>query len=189
SLEQRDASTGTTYIYRTNIGNSVTRGAEIFAEYTLNFNDHAGLTFFTSTAFFHGRYTNAHVRSGNNTGENIDVSGNAIESVPDVITRNGATIRYRIASLSILYSYTGESYADALNTVTPSKSGAVGLVPSYGLLDINTSVRISRQLMVRLNVNNVTNKQYFTKRPSFYPGPGVWSSDGRSVNCTVGIKM
>jgi Fe(3+) dicitrate transport protein len=40
-----------------------------------------------------------------------------------------------------------------------------------------------------VNINNVTNKQYFTKRPSFYPGPGIWSSDGRSLVVSVGFKF
>jgi Fe(3+) dicitrate transport protein len=65
----------------------------------------------------------------------------------------------------------------------------VGLVPGYGLLDINTSYHASEKIMIRLNVNNVTNKQYFTKRPTFYPGPGVWPSDGRSVNVSIGVKI
>ena len=59
----------------------------------------------------------------------------------------------------------------------------------FGLLDINSSFKISNKVIVRLNVNNVTNKQYFTKRPSFYPGPGVWSSDGRSINITLGFAI
>ncbi len=173
-------------IYRTNIGNSVTRGAELFAEYQVNFNE-VMFSLFTSTSFFDAQYQNARVRSGN---ENTDVSGNKVESVPEVITRNGLRIKYNKASVSVLYSYTGKSYADALNTKTPTpKTGAAGLVPAYGVLDINASLRISGNLIVKFNMNNVTNKQYFTKRPQFYPGPGVWSSDGRSFNVTIGIKL
>jgi Fe(3+) dicitrate transport protein len=177
---------GSFYIFRTNIGNSVTDGLEIFAEYALSLGTRTGLSFFTSTAFFNSRYKDAHVRSGE---ENIDVSGNEVEAVPNTISRNGLTLRYEEYSISFLYSYNGESYADALNTVTPSSNGAVGLVPSYGVLDVNTSFRISDNLVFRVNLNNVTNKQYFTKRPTFYPGPGIWSSDGRSINCTVALKI
>jgi Fe(3+) dicitrate transport protein len=177
---------GVYYLYRTNIGNSVTEGAEIFVEYTLNFRNDFNISMFTSTAFFNGRYVDAQVKVGDT---NVPVSGNKIESVPDVITRNGVTFRKSNASISFLYSYTGQTFADALNTKTPSANGAVGVVPSYGLLDINSSFRISRQLMVRVNVNNVLDKQYFTKRPSFYPGPGIWSSDGRSVNLTLGFTI
>jgi Fe(3+) dicitrate transport protein len=45
---------------------------------------------FTSTAIIHARYTDALVKSGN---MNIDISGNKVESAPDIITRNGATSR------------------------------------------------------------------------------------------------
>ena len=194
SLEQTNPDNGLTYIYRTNIGNSVTNGAEIFIEYNYPISNRASFSLFTSTALFDARYKNAVLRSGRNGGgssqsENIDISGNKVETVPDLITRNGFTFRYSRASITFLYSYTSESYADALNTETPTKSGAVGLVPSYGLLDINASVRITQSLMVRLNINNVTDLQYFTKRPTMYPGVGVWSSDGRSVNVTVALKI
>ena len=177
---------GVFYIYRTNIGNSVTEGAEVFVEYGIKLYKNFDVSLFTSTALFNGRYNNAQIRSGDT---NISVSGNKIESVPEVISRNGLTLRLHDASISILYSYTGESYADALNTRTPSVNGAVGLVPAYGLLDINSSFKILNQLIIRVNVNNVLNNQYFTKRPSFYPGPGVWSSDGRSVNVTLGFRI
>ncbi|HEY3403983.1 MAG TPA: TonB-dependent receptor [Ohtaekwangia sp.] len=194
TLEESDPVTNETYFYRTNIGDSRTDGAEIFAEYTIPVQDRASISLFTSTAFFHGRYTSGEVRSGNNAGgsaeaENIDISGNKLESVPDVITRNGVTFRYDRVSMSVLYSYTAESYADALNTEKPSKTGGVGLVPTYAILDMNASIRVSNQLMIRASFNNVTNKQYFTKRPTMYPGPGVWSSDGRSLNCSIAIKV
>lgn len=174
------------YILRTNIGNSVTNGAEVFVENYFPLAKRMGITVFTATSFMNARYQDAHVRSGEN---NIDVSGNQVESVPHVISRNGMTLRYGTASVSLLYSYTAKSYADALNTERPSATGAVGLVPSYGLLDLNTSFRISNQVTMRFNINNVTDKQYFTKRPQFYPGPGVWSSDGRAFNCSIALAL
>ena|SRR5688572_8436668 len=70
---------------------------------------------------------------------NVSVDDNKVESAPELISRNGMNIKFRTASLSLLYSYTAESFADALNTETPSKNGYVGIVPAYGLFDINTS--------------------------------------------------
>ncbi|MCB0574489.1 MAG: TonB-dependent receptor, partial [Saprospiraceae bacterium] len=87
-----------------------------------------------------------------------------------------------------LYSYTSESFADPLNTVTPSANGAVGLVPSYGILDLNASYRFGK-MVVRVSLNNLLDKQYFTKRPTFYPGPGIWSSDGRGFVASVALKL
>ncbi|MES1214718.1 MAG: TonB-dependent receptor [Bacteroidota bacterium] len=178
---------GAFYTYRTNIGNSFTKGAEIFIQGNWILRNKIFLSIFTSTAFMHARYTKANVKSGKS---NINVRGNKVESVPDIIARNGATLRYGKISLSALYSYTSETFADALNTVTPLKStGAVGLVPSYGILDLNTSFRFSKNLEARININNVTNKQYFTKRPTFYPGPGVWPSDGQNYSMSFIIRV
>jgi Fe(3+) dicitrate transport protein len=112
-----------------------------------------------------------------------------VESVPEWITRNGLNLKYKRLSLSVLYSYTAKSFADPLNTELPSATGSIGLVPAYGLLDLNASLRLSHVLLLRLNLNNVTDNQYFTKRPAFYPGPGIWPSDGRSANISIGIRI
>lgn len=179
--------TGAFYTYRTNIGNSLTKGAEVFIQADWLLGNKTGISIFTSTAFLHARYTNAKVKSGNT---NFNVSGNKVEGAPDLITRNGASLRYRKFSISVLYSYTAESFADALNTREPLKStGAVGLVPSYGLLDLNASFRFTKNLEARLNINNITDQQYFTKRPTFYPGPGVWPSEGGSFSTTFIIRL
>ncbi|MBC7830225.1 MAG: TonB-dependent receptor [Chitinophagaceae bacterium] len=178
---------GNFYTYRTNIGNSVTRGAEIFVQADWFLNKKVALSVFTSTAFIHARYGNATLKSGN---ANINIHGNKVESAPDIITRNGVTVRVSNLSFSVLYSYTGKTFADALNTVVPpANTGAVGLVPSYGILDLNASFRISKNLEAKMNVSNVTDKQYFTKRPTFYPGPGIWPSDGRNYGLTLGIHL
>ena len=179
--------TGTFYTYRTNIGNSVTKGAEMLIQGDWLLARKVWLSVFTSTALLHARYKNAVVKSAN---ANINIDGNKVESVPDVITRSGITIRYKKINLSTLYSYTSETFADALNTVQPLKStGAVGIVPAYGILDISASFRFSAKLETKVNISNVTDKQYFTKRPLFYPGPGVWPSDGRNFSASFIIRL
>ncbi len=186
TLAQTD-NAGNFYTYRTNIGNSLTSGAEIFIQADWAAGTRLNFSIFTSTALMHARYTNAFVKSGNS---NINIRGNKVESAPDLLTRNGITIRYKKLNYAVLYSYTSETFADALNTIPPPKStGAVGLVPSYGILDMNASFRFSNMLELRLNISNVTDQQYFTKRPMFYPGPGVWSSDGRNGSVTVALSL
>lgn len=177
---------GDFYYLRTNIGDSRTKGIETYIEYEARLSPKSTFSVFTSTAYMDARYQDATVRVGD---KNVSVKNNKVESTPEWISRNGITFRYTKVSITALYSYTAKSYADALNTVKPSANGAVGLVPSYGLLDLNATYRLTRLMMIKLNVNNLTNEQYFTKRPSFYPGPGVWSSDGRSVNLTLGLKI
>lgn len=185
TLTITDAS-GTVYLYRTNIGNSLNKGAEIFIQGDWMLAEKASLSIFTSTAIMHARYTEAVVKSG---AVNKDIQGNKVESAPDLTSRNGITLRYNKLSVSALYSYTAETFADPLNTVTPDANGAIGLVPAYGILDFNTGFRFSKSFEIKMSVNNVTNKQYFTKRPMFYPSPGIWSSDGRNFTATVAIRI
>ena len=178
-------SEGNTYYLRTNIGNSMTRGLEVFGEYFFPFGEW-NISLFTSTAWQDARYRDASLRIGE---ANVSIHDNKVESVPEIITRNGLNVRLPFGSISVLYSYTGKSYADALNTESPSANGAVGAVPGYGLIDINTTWKITPSLSLRFNINNMMDKQYFTKRPQFYPGPGIWPSDGRSFVATFGFLL
>ena len=186
TLAQTD-NAGNFYTYRTNVGSSLTKGAEIFIQGDWLLCKKISLSVFTSTAFMHARYTDAIVRSGT---ENINISGNKVESAPDLISRNGITLRLKKLSIAALYSYTAATFSDPLNTVNPPKTtAAVGLVPSYSILDMNAGFSISKSLEIKLALNNLTNEQYFTKRPLFYPGPGVWSSDGRNGSLTLAVRL
>lgn len=177
---------GDLIIYRTNIGHSLNKGVEIFTEANFPLGNKTNLTLFTATAYMHDRYQNATLRSGNN---NINIDGNHVESAPEWQSRNGVTIKTLRFSLGALYSYTSETFADAFNTVTPTANGASGLVPAYHLIDFNSNIRISKALKLSLNLNNAFDRKYFTKRPQFYPGPGIWTSDGRSYSVSLGVRI
>jgi Fe(3+) dicitrate transport protein len=177
---------GENYILKTNIGDSETNGIEMYVEGVPFQSNHVYVSLFTSTAFMKATYVNSSLASGSG---NVDITGNEVESAPNVITRNGLNVGYKIFRVLFQYSYVGESFSDPLNTTTPSSNGAKGIVPSYGIFDLNTSIRFSNSILLRAGINNLANKQYFTKRPLFYPGPGVWSSDGRSFVVSLGIKI
>ncbi|ADB40643.1 TonB-dependent receptor family protein [Spirosoma linguale] len=174
---------GSNYIFRTNIGDSRSTGIEALIEGQLMRVGKVLISGFTSTAFNNARYLNGRVSAGT---ENRTITGNQVESAPRWTNRNGLTARYGTVSLTLQYSYVGPTFSDALNTPVPSANGAVGPVPAYRLWDLNSTWHINRRFTVRGSVNNLLNKQYFTKRPTFYPGPGVWSSDGRNAVLTVG---
>lgn len=184
TLAQTEA--GVLYTYRTNTGNTLTKGAEIFVQYDWQ-TDAARYSLFTSTAFMQARYIAGMAKNAAN--QNVSIKGNVIESAPDLITRNGFTVRRKGASLTLLYSYTSATYADALNTELPNATGTVGKVPAYALVDLMSTYRLSKEIELRININNLMNNQYFTKRPMFYPGPGIWPSDGRTFNLTVSVKL
>lgn len=186
NLAQYDSDIDTFVLYRTNIGNSRTYGMELFVEYGATLGDEWYASVFTSTSYFHARYLGDSIRINNR--ENQSIRNKKVEAVPDWISRNGLNVRYKGLSLSLLYSYTAQTFSDPLNTLEASSTGAIGLVPAYGLLDLNSTYRI-RNFTLRFNINNLTNRQYFTKRPTFYPGPGIWPSDGRSVVFTLGVRI
>jgi Fe(3+) dicitrate transport protein len=185
TLAQTDTA-GNLIIFRTNIGNSQTNGVELFVQGDFSLSDRASLSLFTSTSFMDAQYQDATIRSGS---DNVNIDGNKVESVPTWISRNGFTFKYSIVSFSSLYSYTSESFADALNAVEPSATGATGLVPSYQLLDLNIAIRLSDRIKLQVNASNILDEHYFTKRPQFYPGPGIWPSDGQTFSGTVSIKI
>jgi Fe(3+) dicitrate transport protein len=177
---------GSSYTYKTNIGDSRTNGIEVFLQYKfpLTTNLYAGL--FTSTSYMEARYISGQVSTGTT---NKSIVGNKVEAAPDWISRNGLDVLFKGFSCTLLYNYTSSSFSDALNTVQPPVSGARGYTPAYSVWDFNASFRASALFTLRAGVNNIFNKQYFTKRPTFYPGPGIWPSDGRNGYLTVSIKI
>lgn len=178
---------GNLYTYRTNIGDSRSVGVEMTLQADWNLGDKSFFSFFSALSFADARYTSGMVKSGNS---NISIKNNKVESAPSLISRNGLSLRVRKASFSLLYSYTAKTFADPLNTMkAPASTGAVGLVPSYGLLDLSTTIRFSKNLESKLTINNLADKSYFTKRPLFYPGPGVWPSEGRNYNLTFSVRL
>lgn len=185
TLAQKD-STGNLILFKTNIGNAETKGIECFVQSDFSLSSKLNLSIFSSTSFMDARYKKASIRNGN---DNVNLSGNKVESVPEWISRNGLTLKYNKWSVSALASYTSSSFADAINTVNPSLNAASGLVPSYFLLDVNLSFYLNEFLKFQLNCNNLLDKNYFTKRPQFYPGPGIWPSDGRTFSGTLSIKI
>lgn len=177
-------STGAPYTYKTNVGTTRTVGLE--ARLSMPFATHAAVQWraFSSTSLMRARYVKGSVVS---VGRNVDISGNTVESAPRLIARAGITARHRVGDLTAQFSHVSRTFADALNTVLPNVTGAVGIVPAYSLLDLSGSYTVTRRLQLVAGINNALDRQYFTKRPQFYPGPGVWPSDGRSWQLSLRV--
>jgi len=183
---------GQTYFYKTNTGNSNSRGFELYAElqpikWISTLHTHFRLNIFTSTSYINARYTKKTVIIG---ADNEDIKGNWVEAAPHFISRNGIQLAYKKFSTTIQYSFTGKAYADALNTEKPNASGTLGLVPSYSLVDWNFTCYFGKHFNVKLLMNNIFDKHYFTERPWFFPGPGgLYPADGRTLILSVGVKL
>ena len=182
---------GKAYILRTNTGNTMTKGVEVYSEYkpfgTKGRNgSKTEFSVFTSTSYFDAHYLKGRSIVNN---ENTDVKGNKLEGVPTWISRNGVQFAHNKLFATLQYSYVSELFSDALNTVEPSVNGARGKVPSYGIWDFNGTLRMAKNYTLRFGINNFLDKKYYTKRPTMYPGAGIWTSDGRSFVVSFGIKI
>ena len=91
---------------------------------------------FSATSLMDARYAQGSVIS---VGRNVDISGNEVESAPRLIARAGLSARGRRGDVTAQLSHVSRTYADALNTVAPSATGAVGRVPAYTVADLNGS--------------------------------------------------
>ncbi|MFI5134306.1 MAG: TonB-dependent receptor domain-containing protein [Chitinophagales bacterium] len=182
-------SAGTNYNYKTNTGTSEAKGLEAFFEFhPLNLagiHTAGDISIFTSTSTDHAVYMKGSTIVV--SGENKDISGNRLENAPDFITRTGITYSYERVSVTFQYSYTSETFSDAANTKF-SSTGISGIVPAYGLFDLNAVVDLGK-FNLKGGINNLTDEKYFTRRINTYPGPGILPGDGRTFYLSFGVKI
>ncbi len=173
---------GAALTYKTNVGTTQTDGVE--GRVSVPLGAAYGVTWraYNATSFMHARYAKG---SAIQAGRNVDIAGHEVESAPKWITRAGVAARGSRGTVTFQVSHVSRTFADAVNTVQPSANGAVGVVPAYTLADLNGTLVLSSRISVLAGVSNLFDRQYFTKRPQFYPGPGVWPSDGRSLQLSL----
>lgn len=181
--------------FRTNLGNSVSKGFEGYVEFdpisALTKTSKFGyLHLFASLAFVDARYgdfATTTVRNGAILQGNLE--GNRVENAPRKINRYGITYRYDRFSLTWQLSDIGDAFSDASNTVTPNATATVGLIPAYQVQDISASTDIKNRYIFKAGINNLTNAMYFTRRAGGYPGPGIMPAEGRTIYFTLGLKL
>lgn len=163
---------------RRNVGASEHRGvefyAELFADRLARLGDH-GASLFIAGAFTDARYTSG------------PVAGKLVEYAPKWIVRSGLRYRWKaLLVLSLQGSSAGECYSDASNTQSTA-SGINGIIPAYTVWDMSAQIRITWWLAAEININNIFDRRYFTRRAGGYPGPGIIPADGRVV--TGGLRV
>lgn len=174
------------HLLTTNIGNSVSKGVEIYTESMLWRQGYiAYLSLFNSLAYNHSRYVTGSI---NKNGVNTNIKGNSVENAPVWIEKAGLNFKYQNLSTCIQYSYTSKCFNDALNTLS-STNGVTGLIPAYHVWDWDFNWQISNQFSISVGINNFTNEKYFNRRITMYPGPGILPADGRTFYITAKIKM
>ena len=186
---------GSFYNFRTNVGNSQSKGVEALLEFSptkawMKNSTFGHFTLFSSIAIIQARYANFNIisRQGNQLVES-SLHDKKVENAPNNIIRTGLTYTKKAFTFTTQYSYVSEAFSDANNTVTPTANGVNGLIPTYQLVDVSGTYKFSENFFVKSGINNVFSEKYFTRRASGYPGPGIMPAEPRNFFITVGVKL
>jgi Fe(3+) dicitrate transport protein len=191
----QQASDGRIFQYRTNLGHSVSKGAEAYIEFSpttawLKHQRFGNISVFASIAAIRARYLDFKTTSVVN-GKIVEgnLAGKHVENAPDKINRYGITYSKKGLSVSWQISDIGQAFADASNTVAPNAAATTGLIPGYQVQDISGSFKFKKYAQLKFGVNNITDARYFTRRSGGYPGPGVLPADGRTWYVGLNLKF
>jgi Fe(3+) dicitrate transport protein len=80
-------------------------------------------------------------------------------------------------------------FTDATNTEISNTTGTIGKIDGYQVYDLSMEYKFLKNYNFRFSLNNLTNTDYATRRAGGYPGPGLISGEGRTVNFGIGIKL
>ncbi|HEY0356288.1 MAG TPA: TonB-dependent receptor, partial [Flavisolibacter sp.] len=177
--------TPSTYRLITNVGNSTSKGVEAYMEFNpvkaFTVSKHADLIVYGSYSYTRARYGGDH--------KDANTKGKEVENAPSHIFRGGISTGYKGFLLTGQFSYVGETFSDANNTVAASANGQNGLIPAYAVTDLTATYKFSKQLNIKAGINNLFDERYFTRRAGGYPGPGLLPADGRNFFISVGAKF
>jgi Fe(3+) dicitrate transport protein len=169
-------------LFRTNISDSRHIGLETFLEIDIaksleqSIGSHWHWTVFSNATLLDARYINS---------AETAVQDKKVEQVPSVLVKLGNTFGYKDFKASLLYSYTGEQFTDATNSIQ-EPYGINGVIPAYWVVDFSLKYKW-KCLLVEGGVNNFTNQIYFSRRASGYPGPGIIPASPRTGYVTLGV--
>ncbi len=169
----------------TNVGNSISKGIESMIEFNpikaLKLKSNFDALLYTSYSFTKAYYTNDY--------NDANIKGKALENAPENIVRTGVNLSYKKIQLACQHSYVDKTFSDANNTIMASANGQIGLIPSYHLFDCNFQFQFYKYFQFKSGINNLFNKNYFTRRSGGYPGPGILPGNGRTYFITVACKI
>ena len=187
---------GSFYNYRTNVGNSTSKGIEALVEFSpvkaiTEKSTWGDINLFVSYGFTDARYGNFKVITKNSSNQLVEsnLQNKKVENAPEHIVRSGLTYSFKGFSFTTQISYVSDAFADANNTVAPTANAQNGIIPAYTVTDLTASYRFNKNLNIKAGINNLTNEKYFTRRAGGYPGPGALPADGRTFFISVGAKF
>lgn len=171
--------------FRGNIGDAITYGFEGFVDWnileTFSANRNFRLNYFANLALTNSEYTSS---------DETNVKGKKVEFIPAVNLKTGLGFGYKNFLGSLQYTYLSKQFTDATNSDRDfeSKSGIIGEIPAYGIMDLSLSYTFGH-FKIESGLNNVLDSSYFTRRATGYPGPGILPSQPRTWYATLQVKL
>ena len=162
---QRVTDDGNVKSVRDNVGNATIYGIESLINFNIKsfLKESYKLNYYINSSFISSRYTSSEEKS---------IIGNKVEFVPSTNIKTGLIVGYKNISLNIQYTYLSDQFTDATNAIESNLGGVIGKIPSYSILDFNLKYSFSKYIF-ECGINNLLNNQYFTRRATGYPGPGI----------------
>jgi Fe(3+) dicitrate transport protein len=179
--------TGRIIRFRGNIGTAFIYGLESFVDWSLKETffksaEKLKLSYFVNLALTQSEYLSS---------EEINVEGNQVEFIPAVNLKTGLNFGYKDLLGSFQYTYLSEQFTDATNApqdVNDNQRGIEGAIPDYDILDFSLSYTY-KKWKLEAGINNLLNTNYFTRRATGYPGPGIIPAEPRTFYTTLQFKL
>jgi Fe(3+) dicitrate transport protein len=173
---------------KTNIGASNAYGLEVGTDYTSKWGSHSQFSAFAAATLmkaYYLDYTISRTVYGIPVLENN--RGKKLENAPATIARLGMEYRYHRIRAGVQMAYTEKAFSDAVNTLQAPANAQIGIIPAYAVTDVFAGSNLGKFVELDAGISNVFNRQYFTRRSSGYPGPGIIPADPR--NFFVRLKV
>ncbi|MDA9773503.1 TonB-dependent receptor [Saprospiraceae bacterium] len=173
---------------RKNIGSAIISGVESLVDVNLKeilypSKKQLNLSVFANTALTFSQYLSS---------EENNVVGKQVEFIPLVNLKTGLKLGYKNFISSLQYTYVSSQFTDVENSSAAftgdNRSGIIGEIPSYQIVDLAMSYKW-KNFKFSTGINNLLNQNYYTRRATGYPGPGIIPSEGRSFYATVAFKL
>ncbi len=110
-----------------------------------------------------------------------------MEARAKYINRVGLTYSDKKLSVAMQMSNVRDAFGDATN-VRVSSDPVAGYIPAYTVFDASVTYRIKRYSL-KVGINNIADREYFTLRTDEYPGPGIIPSIGRSFYIGISAQF
>ena len=172
---------------RINVGDAILYGFEGFADWNWMqtvFDAPANWlgSYFINTAITESEYTRS---------QRLNESGNQVEFVPRINFKTGLRFGYKDFLGTLQYTSVSRQFTDGTNSpreLGAGASGIIGEIPAYEIWDLSLSYSY-KKWRLETGINNLLNTNYFTRRATGYPGPGIIPAEPRAWYATLQFTL